>query len=36
MLKGVKKEIEKVNGGEKLSMEKIFKKLGLSLMMTCQ
>ena len=33
---GVKKEIETINGGKKLNMEKIFKKLGLSLMMACQ
>ena len=32
----VKKEIETINGGKKLNMEKIFGKLGLSLMMTCQ
>ena len=34
--KGVKKEIETINGGKKLNMGKIFKKLGLSLMMICQ
>ena len=33
--KGVKKEIETINGSEKLNMEKIFKKLGLNLMMIC-
>ena len=33
---GVKKEIETINGGKKLNMGKIFKKLGLSLMMICQ
>ena len=33
--KGVKKEIETINGGKKLNMGKIFKKLGLSLMMIC-
>ena len=33
---GVKKEIETINGGKKLNMEKIFKKLCLSLMITCQ
>ena len=32
---GVKKEIETINGGKKLNMGKIFKKLGLSLMMIC-
>ena len=30
---GVKKEIETINGGKKLNMGKIFKKLGWSLMM---
>ena len=29
------KEIETINGGKKLSMGKIFKKLGSSLMMIC-
>ena len=33
---GIKKEIETINGGEKLNMGKIFKKLGSSLMMICQ
>ena len=33
---GIKKEVETINGGKKLNMGKIFKKLGLSLMMTCQ
>ena len=32
---GVIKEIETINGGKKLNMEKILKKLGLSLMMIC-
>ena len=32
---GIKKEIETINGAKKLNMEKIFKKLGLSLMMIC-
>ena len=32
---GVKKEIETINGGEKMNMRKIFKKLNLSLMMIC-
>ena len=32
---GVKKEIATINGGEKLNMGNIFKKLGLSLMMIC-
>ena len=31
----VKKEIETINGGKKLNMEKILKKLDLSLMMIC-
>ena len=34
---GVKKEIETINGGERVEYGKDFrKKLGLSLMMTCQ
>ena len=34
---GVKKEVEMINGGEKVEYGKDFsKKLGLSLMMTCQ
>ena len=33
---GVKKEIETINGGEKMNMRKIFKKLNLSLMMICR
>ena len=33
---GVKKEIETINGGEIVECEKDFKKLGSSLMMTCQ
>ena len=33
---GVKKEIETINGGKKLNMGKILKKLGSSLMMICQ
>ena len=32
---GVKKEIETINGGKKLNMGKIFKKLGLNLTMIC-
>ena len=32
---GIKKEIETINSGEILNMEKIFKKLGLSLIMIC-
>ena len=32
---GIKKEIETINGGKKLNMEKILKKLDLSLMMIC-
>ena len=32
---GVKKEIETINGGKKVEYGKNFKKLGLSLMMTC-
>ena len=32
---GVIKEIETIHGGKKLNMEKILKKLGLSLMMIC-
>ena len=32
---GVKKEIETINGGEKLNMRKITWKLGLNLMMIC-
>ena len=32
---GIKKEIETVNGGKKLNMGKIFKKLNLNLMMIC-
>ena len=31
----IKKEIEEINGGKKLNIIKIFKKLGLSLMMIC-
>ena len=30
---GIKKELETINGGKKLNMEKILKKLDLSLMM---
>ena len=33
---GVKKETETINGGKKLVMGKILKKLGSSLMMICQ
>ena len=33
---GVKKEIEIIKDGEKVECAKDFKKLGLSLMMTCQ
>ena len=33
--KGVKKEIETINGGEKIEYGKVFKKLGLNLMMIC-
>ena len=32
---GIKKEIEKINGGEKIEYGKDLKKLDLSLMMTC-
>ena len=32
---GVKKEIETINDGIKLNMERIFKKVGLSLIMAC-
>ena len=32
---GVKKEIETINSGKKMNMGKIFKKLGLNLMMIC-
>ena len=32
---GIKKEIETINGDKKLNLGKIFKKLGLSLMMIC-
>ena len=32
---GIKKETETINGGKKLNMEKILKKLDLSLMMIC-
>ena len=32
---GVKKDIETINGGKKLNVEKIFKKIGLNLMMIC-
>ena len=32
---GIKKEIETINGGTKLNMGKVFKKLGLNLMMIC-
>ena len=32
---GIKKEIETINSGEILNLEKIFKKLGLSLIMIC-
>ena len=32
---GIKKEIETINGGKKLNMGKIFKKLGSSLTMIC-
>ena len=32
---GVKKEIEMINGGKKVKYGKNFRKLGLSLMMTC-
>ena len=32
---GVKKEIETINDGIKLNMERIFKKVGLSLIMVC-
>ena len=31
-----KKDIQRINGGEKLNIEKILKKLGSSLMMICQ
>ena len=31
-----KKDIQIINGGEKLNIEKILKKLGSSLMMICQ
>ena len=33
---GIKKEIETINGGKKLNMEKILKKLGSNLMIICQ
>ena len=33
---GIKKDIETINGGEKVEYEKDLKKLGLSVMMTCQ
>ena len=33
---GVKKEIETINGGKEIEYGNIFKKLALSLMMTCQ
>ena len=33
---GVKKEMEASNDNKKLNMGKIFKKLGLNLMMICQ
>ena len=32
---GIKKVIETINGGKKLNMGKIFKKLGSNLMMMC-
>ena len=32
---GIKKEIETINGGEKIEYGKYLKKLGLSLMMIC-
>ena len=32
---GIKKEIETINSGKKLNMGKIFKELGLTLMMIC-
>ena len=32
---GIKKEIETINGGKKLNMGKILKKLGSNLMMMC-
>ena len=32
---GVKKEIETISSGKKLNMGKVFKKLGLNLMMIC-
>ena len=32
---GIKKEIEMINGGKKMNMGKILKKLGSSLMMNC-
>ena len=33
---GIKKEIERINGGRKINMGKIFKKLGSSRIMICQ
>ena len=33
---GIKKDIEAINRGERVDIRKIFKKLGLSLMMTYQ
>ena len=33
---GIKKDIETINRGERVDIRKIFKKLGLSLMMTYQ
>ena len=32
----IKKDIEKINGGKRVEYGKDFKKLGSSLMMTCQ
>ena len=32
---GIKKEIEAINSGKKMNMGKIFKELGLTLMMVC-
>ena len=32
---GAKKEIETINGGKKIEYRKIFKKIGLGLMMIC-
>ena len=33
---GIKKEIEMINGGKKVNIVKILKRLNLSLMMICQ